>query len=64
MKSEREWFRLVAHAVGEAAQQVAGADLAVENPLEAGLLFAALQVKFGDTAPAAWRLSSRRWAVH
>ena len=38
------------------AQQVAGADLAVENPFEAGLAFAALQVKFGDIAPAARRL--------
>jgi hypothetical protein len=45
-----------------AAQQVAGADLAVENPFEAGLAFAALQVKFGHAAPAARRLSSGRWA--
>jgi len=43
-----------------AAQQVTGADLAVENPFEAALAFAALQVKFGDTAPAARRLSSGR----
>jgi hypothetical protein len=40
------------------AQQVAGADLAVENPFEVGLAFAALQTKLGDTAPAARRLSS------
>ena len=45
---------------GLAAQQVAGADLAIEYPFEAGLAFAALQVKFGDIAPAARRLSSRR----
>ena len=41
-----------------AAQQVAGADLAVESPFEAGLAFVALQVKFGRTAPVARRLSS------
>ncbi|MCK5053392.1 MAG: hypothetical protein KAR65_03900 [Anaerolineales bacterium] len=41
------------------AQQVAGADLAVENPFEAGLAFVALQVKFGETAPAARRLNSQ-----
>jgi hypothetical protein len=41
------------------AQQVAGADLAVENPLEAGLAFAAFQAKFGHTASAARRLSSQ-----
>jgi len=40
------------------AQQVAGADLAVENPFEVDLAFAAFQVKFGDTAAAARRLSS------
>jgi hypothetical protein len=39
-----------------AALQVAGADLAVENPSEADLAFAALQVKFGHTASAALRL--------
>ena len=45
--------------VGKAtAQPVAGADLAVENSCEAGLVFEALQVKFGDTASAARRLSS------
>jgi hypothetical protein len=43
---------------GVAAQQVAGADLAVENPFEAVLAFAVLQVKCGDTSPAARRLSS------
>ena len=43
-----------------AAQPVAGADLAVENPFEADLAFAALQAKFGDTTPAARRLSSSR----
>jgi hypothetical protein len=42
-----------------AAQQVAGADLAVENPLEACIAFAVFQVKFGDTAPAARQLSSQ-----
>ena len=42
-----------------AAQPVAGADLAVESPFEAGLAFAALQVKFGHTALAARRLSSQ-----
>jgi hypothetical protein len=41
-----------------AAQPVAGADLAVENPFEAGLALAALQFTFGDTASAARRLSS------
>ena len=41
-----------------AAQQIAGADLAIEDPFEAVLAFAALQVKFGDTVPAARRLSS------
>ena len=44
--------------VGSAAQQVAGADLAVEDSFEAGLAFAALQVKFGHAASAARRLSS------
>ena len=46
------------HPVEGAAQQVAGADLAVENPCGAVLVFAVLQVKFGDTASAARRLSS------
>ena len=41
-----------------AAQQIAGADLAIEDPFEAVLAFAALQVKFGGTAAAARRLSS------
>ena len=45
------------------AQQVAGADLAIENPSEADLAFAALQAKFDYTAPAARRLSSCRWAA-
>jgi hypothetical protein len=35
------------------------ADLAVENPLEVGLAFAALQAKFGLTAAAARQLSSQ-----
>ena len=49
---------LEVYARAKAAQQVAGADLAVENPFEAGLAFAALQVKFGHAVPAARRLSS------
>jgi hypothetical protein len=46
------------------AQQVAGADLAIENPSEADLAFAALQAKFDYTAPAARRLSSGRWVAY
>ena len=46
-----------------AAQQVAGADHDVESPFEAVLAFAALQAKFGLTAPAARRLNSGRWAA-
>ena len=42
----------------ESAQQLAGADLALENPFEADLAFAALQAKFSHTAQAARRLSS------
>lgn len=49
--------------MGRPAQQVVGADLVVENPFDAGLVFAALQVKFGDTAPAAWRPSSRSLGI-
>jgi hypothetical protein len=45
------------------AQQVAGADLAVENPFEARIAFAPLRVKFGHTATAARRLSSRPLGV-
>jgi hypothetical protein len=40
------------------AQQIAGADLAIENPFRAGLAFAVLEAKSGDTAAAARRLSS------
>jgi hypothetical protein len=45
------------------AQQIAGADLAIENPFRAGLAFAVLEAKSGDTAAAARRLSSVRWAA-
>jgi hypothetical protein len=45
---------------GVSAQPVAGADLAVENPFEVVLAFAALQAKLGDTASAARRLSFSR----
>jgi hypothetical protein len=45
-----------------AAQQIAGTDLVVENPLEAVFVFAALQVKFGATAAAARRFSSQTLA--
>ena len=40
------------------AQQIAGTDLAIENPFKAGLAFAVLQAKFGNTVAAARRLSS------
>ena len=40
-----------------AAQPVAGADQAIEYPFEVVLAYAALQVEFGDTAPAARRTS-------
>ena len=44
--------------------QVAGVDLVVENPLKAGLAFAAPQATFGRTTPAGTRrLRSRRWAA-
>ena len=42
--------------MSDARYQVAGADLAVENPFEPVLAFEALQAKFGDTAPAIRRL--------
>ena len=48
--------------ISAAQQQVGGADLAIENPFEAVLAFATL-FKFDDTAPAARRLSSGRWAA-
>ena len=53
----------VLYLKSEAVYQVAGADLAVGNPSGAALAFAALQVKFGDTAAAARWLSSSRHAT-
>ena len=42
----------------QSAQQLAAADLAIENPCEVSFAFGAFQIKFGHTAPAARRLSS------
>jgi hypothetical protein len=44
-----------------AAQQVAGADQAIEIRFWVRVGFAALRLTFGVTAPAAWRLSSSRY---
>ena len=40
------------------AQQIAGTDPAIVNPFRAGLAFAVLQAKFGNTVAAARRLNS------
>jgi hypothetical protein len=48
-----------------AAQQVAGADLAVGSPLQAGPAFAAFQVKLRDTVPATrWPSVDTRYVGH
>ena len=41
------------------AQQIAGTDLAIENPFRAGLAFAVLQAKFGRSV---FQLSNRETA--